>query len=100
VTNTGQAGRTYPLKFKLTGTDGLPITVLNAATSTKYQTGSSCGSLGDALETTSSGNSGLTFDSATNTFQYNWKTPNQKGCYVFTLKLADGSERTAIFSLK
>ena len=98
--NKGHAGRTYPIKFKLTGIDGLPITVLPAVLSTTYSTGATCTGLGDALETTSSGNSQLTFDAATNTFQYNWKTPNQKGCYVFRLKLADGSTKTAMFSLK
>ena len=48
--------------------------------------------LGDALESQSSGNSQLTFDAATNTFQYNWKTPSQKGCYEFRLALADGTD--------
>jgi hypothetical protein len=98
--NTGQAGRTYPLKFRLTGSDGLPITVLPAVTSTTYRTGGSCSGLGDALESTAAGNSQLTVDPTTGTFQYTWKTPSKKGCYVFRLGLADGTTREAIFSLR
>ena len=63
-------------------------------------TGTTCTGAGDALETEAPGSSQLTFDATTNTFQYNWKTPNQKGCYVFKLGLADGTTKTAIFSLK
>ena len=100
IVNTGNAGRTYPIKFKLTGIDGLPITVLPAVTSTTYTVGASCTGTGSALETEAPGNSVLTFDATTNTFQYNWKTPSAKGCYQFRLGLADGTTKTAIFNLK
>ena len=100
IVNNGTAGKTYPIKFQLTGIDGQPITVLPAVASTTYRTGTSCSGLGDPLESQSSGSSLLTFDATTNTFQYNWKTPNQKGCYEFALGLADGTTKTAIFSLK
>ena len=98
--NNGTAGKTYPIKFQLTGIDGQPITVLPAVASATYRTGTSCSGLGDPLESQSAGSSVLTFDATTSTFQYNWKTPNQKGCYEFVLGLADGTTKTAIFSLK
>ena len=98
--NTGQAGRTYPIKFQLKDQQGAFITVLPAVISTTYKTATACGGVGDALEVQATGNSSLTFDAATNTFQYNWKTPSQKGCYEFRLTLADGTVKTAIFSLK
>jgi uncharacterized protein YjbI with pentapeptide repeats len=98
--NNGNAGRTYPIKFKLTGIDGQPLTVLPAVASTTYKVGQTCAGVSDALETESSGTSQLTFDPVTNTFQYNWKTPKDKGCYVFQLGLADGTIKTATFNLK
>jgi hypothetical protein len=98
--NTGSAGKTYPIKFQLKTPQGAFITVTPAITSTVYKIGASCSGLGDALESQSSGNSQLTFDAATNTFQYNWKTPSQKGCYEFRLTLADGTTKIALFSLK
>ena len=98
--NAGTAGKTYPIKFKLIGIDGLPLTVLPAVISEQYVVSTACNGAGDTLETEAPGNSVLTFDATTNTFQYNWKTPNQKGCYEFRLGLADGTFKTAIFSLK
>ena len=91
--------RTYPIKFQLTGIDGLPITVLPAVASTTYTTGPPALALATAREP-SSGTSVLTFDATTNTFQYNWKTPTPEGCYEFVLGLADGTTKTALFNLK
>ena len=46
---------------------------------TTYAGGTTCTGSGDALEAEAPGSSQLTFDAATNTFQYNWKTPSQEG---------------------
>ncbi len=56
----------------------------------------------DELETTSTANNGLTYDAATDTYTYVWKTSkNWKGkCGTFTLKLDDDSEHTAEFQFK
>ena len=99
--NNGSAGRTYPIKFTLTGIDGQPLTVLGAVTSTTYKTGTTCSGVSDALETESAGSSQLTFDPVTNTYQYNWKTSKGKtGCFRFELRLTDGSLHVALIQLK
>jgi hypothetical protein len=100
MVNTGNAGRTYPIKFQLKDQTGAYIKLLSAVVSTTYRAATSCAGTGDALETSTTATSQLTFDTATNTYQYNWKTPSTKGCYEFRLALVDGSVRTAIFNLK
>ncbi len=102
VVNTGNSGRTYPIKFQLRDAHGAFITVLPAVTSTTYQTVtcSTFGSVADALPADTSGNSGLKYDSSSNQFNYTWKTPGTAGCYVFRLGLADGATYVADFKLK
>ena len=102
VVNTGNAGRTYPIKFQLRDAQGAFITVLPAVTTTTYQsvTCSTFGSVDDPLPADTSGNSGLKYDTSANQFTYTWKTPGTAGCYVFRLGLADGATYVANFKLK
>ena len=102
VVNTGNAGRTYPVKWQLRDAVGGFISVLPAINATTYQSVSCAtfSSVLDPLPTSTAGNSGLSYDAATNTFQYNWKTPSQKGCYVLRIGLADGTTKVADFNLK
>jgi hypothetical protein len=99
--NTGAAGRTYPIKWKLIGPDGTSLgdSSLIKDTRTKSVT---CGAFSsdpsDALETSTTGGTSLRFDGSQ--WTYNWKTPSTKGCYVFYLLLSDGSTREADFNLK
>jgi len=53
----------------------------------------------DALETTSAGGAGVSFDPATNQFVYNWRTPSTKGCYELFVTLNDGTVHRADFNL-
>ena len=98
--NTGKAGRTYPVKFRLTDSTGHVIGDLSAVTDEKYKS-VACGVFSndpnDALETTATGGSTLRFDGGQ--FVYNWQTPSTKGCYVLYVLLADGSIRQANFQL-
>ncbi len=102
IVNTGHAGRAYPIKFQLRDAQGAFITVLPAVTSTTYQTVSCSAFTGttDPLPTTTTGTSGLRYDSTANHYIYTWATPRVKGCYVFRLGLADGATYTADFNLK
>src|SRR5262249_121081 len=82
VVNTGKAGKTYPVKCQLRDANGSYINSLTAVTSVRYQS-TACGAFStdpvDALETTTSGSSGLRYDSTTNQYAYNRATRAQPG---------------------
>jgi len=90
------------VKWQLRDAAGVFIAVLPAITSTTYNAVSctTFSSVLDPLPTSTSGKSGLTYDSAANQYHYDWKTPSQKGCYVLRIGLADGSTKVADFNLK
>lgn len=95
--NTMKAGRTVPVKFKLGGNHGL--VVFAAGYPLSQNVSCSGGGLIDEVETTSAGNSGLSYDPVSSTYQYNWKTENSwKGqCRTLVLKFSDRQELKASF---
>ena len=97
--NLAKAGSSIPVRFSLGGDQGLEV--LDGAPTFSV---SECDPDADvdAVETTTTANNGLTYDAATDTYTYVWKTDKGwKGkCGVFTLKLNDGSEHTAEFQFK
>ena len=103
VLNTGSAGKTYPVKWRLTNpSTGTYISNLTTVTSIQYAP-VSCSNLttdlSSPLDTTATGGTALRYDSTANQFVYNWSAPSQKGCYVLILTLSDGSVHTANFNL-
>jgi len=100
--NTTKAGSTVPLKFGLGGDYGLDV--LAADFPASQQVDCSTGEVLSPLSpTTASGGSGLTYDPATDVYQYNWKT-QKKGwgatCRNVVLRFDDGSEYFASFKFK
>jgi Tol biopolymer transport system component len=100
--NTGKAGRTYQFAFQLTRADGTIVSDTSVVVSLTY-TVVSCatfdGAPADALVADTSGKSGLHFDTTSQRFIYNWKTPYTAGCYLFFVRLRDGNVLRADFEL-
>jgi Domain of unknown function DUF11 len=101
VINTGKAGRTYPLRWRLKTLNGQFVTNLSAVRSVAYKP-TACsnfaGDPSDALGADTPGNTALTIVTGT-TYAYNWKTPTQPGCYILFVTLDDEQILTANFNL-
>ena len=99
--NTGSAGKTYPVKFKLVSPSGASLGDASLIKDTKFKP-VACGAFSsdpqDALETVATGGTSLRFDGSQ--WIYNWATPSAKGCYVLYVLLSDSSTRQANFQLK
>ena len=102
VVNSGKAGRTYSVKFRLLDIDGAVVTTTSSVTDIRYQMveGFASSDRTDALETTASASAGLLYDQETQQFVYSWKTPRDTGNYVLTVELDDGTTHEAFFTLR
>ncbi|HEY0738370.1 MAG TPA: PxKF domain-containing protein, partial [Herpetosiphonaceae bacterium] len=96
--NLVKAGSAIPVKFSLSGYQGLTIFKLGYPKSEAIACSSTAPVLG-IEETVSAGSSGLTYDVASDHYVYVWKT--DKGwantCRQFVIQLADGSYHRANF---
>ncbi len=98
VVNTVRAGSAIPVKFSLGGDKGLNI----FAPGYPASQGVACvsGAPTDAItETVNPGSSTLSYDAAADQYVYVWKTEKAWAdtCRRLTVKLADGSEHSAMF---
>jgi hypothetical protein len=93
--NSGKAGKTYPVKWRLRTAGGQYLTELSAIESIRYESVSCSTWLGDplaALETASTGATSLR--NSAGTYVYDWRTPSRPGCYVLRVTVADGLQTT------
>lgn len=93
--NSGKAGRTYPVKWRLKNSDGSYVTSVAAVESIRYAAVSCSTWLGNplnAIETSSSGATSLR--NSDGTFIYDWQSPSTPGCYVLYMTVADGLDTT------
>jgi hypothetical protein len=100
VFNSVKAGAAVPVKFSLGGDQGLDIFAAGFPTSGP----ASCttAAITDPIEqTVTAGNSSLSYDPASDTYTYVWKTiKGWTGCRVLTVQLDDGTQHLAYFKLK
>ena len=102
VLNVVKGGSTVPLKFTVTNGTGGYISDLSIVSSlTAREFVCNAGADLDVIEVSASGGTSLRWDSTSNQFIYNWKTPKTTGmCYRVTLTLTDGTATTADFKTK
>jgi PKD domain len=95
--NTVRAGSSVPVRFSLTGDQGLAVIASGSPTSTPIACDT--GAPSDPVEeAATSGQSSLTYDASTDTYLFSWKTSKGwTGCRRFTLTLADGTTHEADF---
>jgi hypothetical protein len=96
VENQVKAGSGIPIKFSLGGNYGLGI--LASGSPSSQQVACSAGASVDAIEATTTSNSGLTYDAASGQYTYVWKTEKAWAgtCRQFNLKLTDGTTHSAL----
>ena len=102
VVNNGKAGRTYPVKWQLPLCSGGYVSRLDVVTQNPLKIRQvSCDTSAplDQLETETAGSSALMYDSASNSYHYNWKTDSTFAgkCYDLLLQLDNGTTETARF---
>jgi hypothetical protein len=90
--NSAAAGKTIPLKWRLTDDTGAPVTTLTSATITVKELSCSAGSSDTLLEEPTTGGSGLQ-NLGDGYYQLNWKAPANyaRSCKTLHLSLGEGS---------
>ena len=96
--NTMKAGAAAPVRFSLTGDQGLEILAAGSPSSRRVACDTSNG-VDPVEETVAPGGSSLGYDAAADTYTYVWKT--SKGwsgtCRELSVTLIDGTTHTALF---
>jgi hypothetical protein len=101
ILNSVKAGVAVPVRFSLSGDQGLGVLARGYPVSQKI----ACDSAApiDVIEqTVNGGSSSLTFSASAKQYTYVWKTDASWAgtCRALTLKLADGTIHTALFKFK
>ena len=99
VFNSAKAGQSIPMKFSLSGNQGLGVIAAGYPKVTSVNCVSSA--TVDPLEAyaASTANGGLNYDSSIDQYNYVWKTQSTYAgkCYKFDMQLIDGTSHVAYF---
>ena len=98
--NQVNSGRAVPVKFSLSGNQGLGIMAAGSPTSTQVNCATSA--VIDVEGTTTAGNSSLSYDAGSDQYHYVWKTEKSWAgqCRVLNVTLIDGTTHSAYFKFK
>jgi Bacterial Ig domain/Peptidase family C25 len=99
--NEVKAGNGVPVKFSLSGNQGLNIFASGYPKSQKISCDSSA-PVDDTIPTVTAGSSTLTYDAASDQYTYTWKTDNSWAgtCRQLIVGFVDGTTQRADFRLK
>jgi PKD repeat protein/lysophospholipase L1-like esterase len=99
--NAMKAGRAVPLKFSLGGDYGLDVLATGSPSSQRVECQTGTGT-NEVAETTMAGQSSLSYDAASDTYTYVWKTESAWAgqCRQLTVTFDDGSSGTAVFRFR
>ena len=99
--NVIKAGQAVAVRFSLNGNQGLNIMAPGYPLSQRIDCGSNA-SLDEVEQTLTAGSSSLSYDPATNSYSYIWKTNKAWSgtCRQLIVKLSDGTEHRANFKFK
>jgi len=99
--NTVKAGQAVPVKFSLGGDQGLDVIAAGYPKSQQVSCNSDATTDG-IEETVAAGQSSLSYDAASDTYTYVWKTNKawSDTCRQLVVKLADGTVQRANFEFK
>lgn len=100
VLNVAKAGNSIPVKFSLGLNLGLSI--FQPGYPQVQQVSCEASAPQDAIDQTTTANSGLTYDATTNQYTYVWKSNNSWSgmCRQLVVRLTDGTEHRATFQFK
>lgn len=98
VLNVLNAGQIVPLKWRLLGSDGSPVTDLSTASIHATSLNCADGTTADLVEELAAGASGLQ-NLGNGYYQLNWKSPKSyaKSCKTLHVDLGEGIARDAMF---
>lgn len=97
--NSAKAGGAVPINFSLSGYQGAAVITNAVSAQIPCSVG---GTPGDEIPTATAGSSGLSYDAATDTYTYVWKTERnwKNTCRRLAITLSDGTTQTADFQFK
>lgn len=98
LVNVAKAGSSVPVKFSLTGYQGMDVLAAGGPGSQVVSCDASA-SVDTVEQSATAGGSALSYDAASDRYVYVWKTERawSGSCRRFLLRLADGSVHTASF---
>ncbi len=101
MVNTVNAGQSIPVKFSLRGNRGLNIFASGYPAVQACGGGGGSGPIDEIEETVSSG-SGLSYNAASDSYSYVWKTDKAwaGACRQLIVRLNDGTDHVALFQFK